>query len=147
MEHCVTTLKTAAREIYSLWVIHVAFTVFHARKISCKMNGNIVIAKSMVILLLSLSLKILVKPLLSPCSCTHVALSNQTAFPYRLCSFIEQFKSYLMYDVHAKMTAPKSLLDKFGKISSKHHFGMRLSAKECFSVKFSRTEKMKKVFY
>ena len=50
-----------------------------------------------------------------------------------------------MYDVHAK-TAPKSLLDKFAKINTKHHYNTRLSAKECFSVKFSRTEKMKKSF-
>ena len=51
-----------------------------------------------------------------------------------------------MYDVHAK-TAPKSLLNKFVKINTKHHYNnMRLSAKECFSVKFSRTEKMKKSF-
>ena len=58
--------------------------------------------------------------------------------------FFQQF-SYLMYDVHAK-TAPKSLLDKFAKINTKHHYNTRLSAKECFSVKFSRTEKMKKSF-
>ena len=50
-----------------------------------------------------------------------------------------------MYDVHAK-TAPKSLLDKFAKISTKHHYNTRLSAKECFSVKFSRTEKTKTSF-
>ena len=48
-----------------------------------------------------------------------------------------------MYDVHAK-TAPKSLLDKFAKINIKHH--RQIFAKECFSVKFSRTEKMKKSF-
>ena len=54
--------------------------------------------------------------------------------------FFQQL-SYLMYDVHAK-TAPKSLLNKFVKIN----YNMRLSAKECFSVKFSRTEKMKKSF-
>ena len=58
--------------------------------------------------------------------------------------FFQQL-SYLMYDVHAK-TAPKSLLDEFAKISTKHHYNMRLSAKERFSVKFSRTEKMKKSF-
>ena len=50
-----------------------------------------------------------------------------------------------MYDIHAK-TAPKSLLDKFANINTKHHYNTRLSAKECFSVKFSRTEKMKKSF-
>ena len=49
-----------------------------------------------------------------------------------------------MYDVHAK-TAPKSLLDKFAKINTEHH-NTRLPAKECFSVKFSRTEKIKKSF-
>ena len=50
-----------------------------------------------------------------------------------------------MYDVHAK-TAPKSLLDKFVKINTKHHYNTRLSAKEYFYVKFSGTEKMKKSF-
>ena len=50
-----------------------------------------------------------------------------------------------MYDVHAK-TAPKSRLDKFAKINAKHHYNTRLSAKECFCVKFSRTEKIKKSF-
>ena len=48
-----------------------------------------------------------------------------------------------MYDVHAK-TAPKSLLDKFAKINTKHHYNTQLSTKESFSVKFSRTEKMNK---
>ena len=56
-------------------------------------------------------------------------------------SLIFQQLSYLMHDDHAK-TALKSLLDKFAKINIKHH--TRLFAKECFSVKFSRTEKMKK---
>ena len=50
-----------------------------------------------------------------------------------------------MYDIHAK-TAPNRLLHKFAKISTKHHYNTRLSAKECFSVKSSRTEKMKKSF-
>ena len=50
-----------------------------------------------------------------------------------------------MYDIHAK-TAPKSLLDKFAKINTKHHYNTRLSTKECFSVKFSRTEKIKNYF-
>ena len=54
--------------------------------------------------------------------------------------------SYLMYDAHSK-TAPKILLDKFAKINIKHHCNTRLSARECFSVKFYRTEKMKKIFY
>ena len=58
--------------------------------------------------------------------------------------FFQQL-SYLMYDVHAK-TAPKSLLEKFAKIKTKHYYNKRLSAIECFSVKFSRTEKMKKSF-
>ena len=42
----------------------------------------------------------------------------------------------------------KCLLDKFAKINTKHHndYNTRLSAKECFSVKFSSTEKMKKSF-
>ena len=31
-----------------------------------------------------------------------------------------------MYDVHAK-TAPKSLLDKFAKINTKHHYNTQLS--------------------
>ena len=56
--------------------------------------------------------------------------------------FFQQL-SYLMYDVHDK-TDPKSLLDKFAKTNTKHHYKTQLSAKECFSVKFSRTEKMKK---
>ena len=50
-----------------------------------------------------------------------------------------------MYDVHAK-TAPKSLPNTFAKISTKHHYNTRLPAKECFSVKFSRTKKLKKSF-
>ena len=60
-------------------------------------------------------------------------------------SLFFQQSSYLMYDVHAR-TAPKSLLNIFAKISTKHHYNKRSSAKECFSVKFSRTEKMKKSF-
>ena len=58
--------------------------------------------------------------------------------------FFQQL-NYLMYDVHAK-TTPKSLLNKFAKINTKHHYNTRLSTKKCFSVKFSRTEKMKKSF-
>ena len=58
--------------------------------------------------------------------------------------FFQQL-SYSMYDVHDK-TDPKSLLDKFAKTNTKHHYKTQLSAKECFSVKFSRTEKMKKSF-
>ena len=58
--------------------------------------------------------------------------------------FFQQL-NYLMYDIHAK-TAPKSLLDKFAKINTKHHYNTRLSTKECFSLKFSRAEKMKKSF-
>ena len=58
--------------------------------------------------------------------------------------FFQQL-SCLMYDVHAT-TAPKSGLDKFAKNNTKHHYNTRLSAKECFSIKFSRTEKMKKSF-
>ena len=50
-----------------------------------------------------------------------------------------------MYDVHAKI-APKSLPNTFAKISAKHHYNTRLYVKECFSVKFSRTKKMKKSF-
>ena len=50
-----------------------------------------------------------------------------------------------MYDVHTT-TAAKSLLNKFAKISTKYHYNTRLSAKECLSVNFSRTEKMKKSF-
>ena len=50
-------------------------------------------------------------------------------------------------NVHAK-TAPQSLrkVNKFTEINTKHHYNTRLSAKKCFSVKFSRTEKMKKSF-
>ena len=36
------------------------------------------------------------------------------------------------------------LFNKFAKISTKHHYNTRLSAKECFSVNFSRTEKSEK---
>ena len=50
-----------------------------------------------------------------------------------------------MYNVHAT-TAPKSGLDKFAKNNTKHHHTPQISAKECFSIKFSRTEKMKKSF-
>ena len=43
-----------------------------------------------------------------------------------------------MYDVHAK-TVPTNL-DNFVKIGKKkHHYHPRLSAKQCFSVKSSRT--------
>ena len=56
--------------------------------------------------------------------------------------FFQQL-TYLMYDVHDK-TAPESLLHKFAKINTKYQYNTRLSAKECFSVKFSRTVKMKK---
>ena len=59
-----------------------------------------------------------------------------------LASLFFQQSSYLMHEVHAK-TAPKSLLDKFAKINTKHHYNTRLSAKE---FKFSTTEKMKKCF-
>ena len=55
--------------------------------------------------------------------------------------FFQQL-SYLTYDVPAK-TAPKSLLHKFAKSSSKHHYNTPLSAKESFSVKFSITDKKK----
>ena len=41
-----------------------------------------------------------------------------------------------MYDVHAK-TVPTNL-DNFVKIGKKHHYHPRLSAKQCFSVKYSR---------
>ena len=58
--------------------------------------------------------------------------------------FFQQL-NYLMYDVHAK-TAPKSPLNKFAKINTKHRYNTRLSAKACFSVKFSRTEKLNKSF-
>ena len=46
-----------------------------------------------------------------------------------------------MYDVRSK--AVPNNLDKFAKISTKHHYNTRLLAKKCFSVKFSRTEKWK----
>ena len=39
------------------------------------------------------------------------------------------------------------LFNKFAKISTKHHYNTRLSAKECFSVNFSRTEKSEKIFH
>ena len=43
-------------------------------------------------------------------------------------------------------TCPTSVLNKYMRISTTHHYNTRLSAKECFSVKFSRTEKMRKSF-
>ena len=43
--------------------------------------------------------------------------------------------------------ALRELLDKFAKINTEHHYNTRLSAKECFSVKFSRTDKNEKIFY
>ena len=60
---------------------------------------------------------------------------------FLLQSLFFQQLSYLMYDVHAK-TAPKRLLDNFAKINRKHHYNTLLSAKECFSVKFSGPEKI-----
>ena len=57
-------------------------------------------------------------------------------------SLFFQQSSYLMHEVHAK-TAPKSLLDKFAKINTKHH-NTRISAKE---FKFSTTETNEKMFY
>ena len=39
---------------------------------------------------------------------------------------------------------PHEKEEKFANINIKHHYNSRLSAKECFSVKFSRTEKIKK---
>ena len=68
---------------------------------------------------------------------------ESNCFPFQ--SLFFQQSSYLIYDVHAK-TAPQSLLSKFAKISTKHHYNARLSAKECFPVSFSRTQKMKKSF-
>ena len=66
-------------------------------------------------------------------------LSRPTSITHRPCnpffiesnclplqSFFFQQLSYLMYDVHAK-TAPKSLLDKFAKINTKHHYNTQLS--------------------
>ena len=51
-----------------------------------------------------------------------------------LCSIFEKHQ-----DHHAD-TTPKSLRNKFAKISTKHCYNTRLSAKECFS----KTEKMNK---
>ena len=51
-----------------------------------------------------------------------------------LCSIFEKHQ-----DHHAD-TTPKSLRNKFAKISTKYCYNTRLSAKECFS----KTEKMKK---
>ena len=57
-------------------------------------------------------------------------LLNQTAaFLYNLCSFNNQ----AMNDVHAK-TAPKSLLNKFAKISTKHHYNTRYDLQRNVSV-------------
>ena len=60
---------------------------------------------------------------------------------FLLQSLFFQQLSYLMYDVHSK-TAPKRFLDNFAKINTKHHYNTLLSAKECFSVKFSGPEKI-----
>ena len=40
-------------------------------------------------------------------------------------------------------TVPTNFLDKFAKNSKKNHYNTRLFTKECFSVKFPRTDKMK----
>ena len=50
--------------------------------------------------------------------------TESNCFPLQ--SFFFQQLSYLMYDVHAE-TAPKSLLDKFAKINTKHHYNTQLS--------------------
>ena len=52
---------------------------------------------------------------------------------------------YLMYDIHTQV-APRNLLNQFTKIRTIHNYNTRSSSKECFAVKTSRTEKMKKSF-
>ena len=55
----------------------------------------------------------------------NIFFIESNCFP--LHSLFFQQLSYLMYDVHAK-TAPKSLLDTFAKINTKHHYNTRLSS-------------------
>ena len=52
---------------------------------------------------------------------------------------------HLMYDIHTQV-APINLLNQFTKIKTIHNYNTRSSSKECFAVKTSRTEKMKKSF-
>ena len=52
---------------------------------------------------------------------------------------------HLMHDIHTQV-APINLLNQFTKIKTIHNYNTRSSSKECFAVKTSRTEKMKKSF-
>ena len=52
---------------------------------------------------------------------------------------------YLMYDIHTQV-APINLINQFTKIRTMHNYNTRASSNECFTVKTSRTEKMKKSF-
>ena len=52
---------------------------------------------------------------------------------------------YLMYDIHTQV-APINLINQFTKIRTMHNYNTRSSSNECFTVKTSRTEKMKKSF-
>ena len=52
---------------------------------------------------------------------------------------------YLMYDIHTQV-APINLINQFTKTRTMHNYNMRSSSNECFTVKTSRTEKMKKSF-
>ena len=49
---------------------------------------------------------------------------------------------YLMYDIHTQV-APINLINQFTKM---HNYNTRSSSNECFTVKTSRTGKMKKSF-
>ena len=52
---------------------------------------------------------------------------------------------YLMYDIHTQV-APINLINQFTKTRTMHNYNTRSSSNECFTVKTSRTEKMKKSF-
>ena len=52
---------------------------------------------------------------------------------------------YLMYDIHTQV-APINLINQFTKTRTMHNYNTRSSSNECFTVKTSRTEEMKKSF-
>ena len=52
---------------------------------------------------------------------------------------------YLMYDIHTQV-APINFINQLTKTRAMHNYNMRSSSNECFTVKTSRTEKMKKSF-
>jgi len=50
-----------------------------------------------------------------------------------------------MYDIHTQVS-PINLINQFTKIRTMHKYNTRASSNECFTVKTSRIEKMKKSF-